>query len=215
MNNMSQIMKQAKAMQDKMTEMQKTVLSNPQLELSLMQGAELAEAAIITPTYQKIDLNDHQMSGNKISFGIKDIVIDQSQTIAMRISVPSIQTTQPTPLVTARITEGSQEMAVETAQIACSDDPEIYNLETDPDPRVLFQSGKATQLIQQGIEDGDDQATKMGKTILSSLESAASSGDLGDEAQATVINAQELGGNLKPGMTEAQKKTIMHQSTQI
>ena len=198
-----------------MTEMQKTVVSNPQLELSLMQGAELAEAAIITPTYQKIDLNDHQMSGNKISFGIKDIIIDQSQTIAMRLSVPSIQTTQPTPLVTARITEGSQEIAVETAQIACSDDPDIYNLETDPDPRVLFQSGKATQLIQQGIEDGDDEATKMGKTILSSLESDASSGDLGDEAQATVINAQELGGNLKPGMTDAQKKTIMHQSTQI
>lgn len=198
-----------------MTEMKKTVISNPQLELSLMQGAELAEAAIITPTYQKIDLNEHQMSGNKVSFGIKDIIINQSQTIVMRISVPPIQSTQPSSLVTARIKEGNQEIAIATAQIACSDDPDIYNLETDPDPRVLFQSGKATQLIQQGIQDNDDQKTKMGKTILSSLESDASSGNLGDEAHATVINAQELGGNLKPGMTEAQKKSLMHQSTQI
>ena len=199
-----------------MTEMLQTVISNPQLELSLMQGAELAEASMIKPTYQEINLKDHQvLGGNKVSFGIKDIIIDQSQIIAMRISVPPIQSTQPVSLVTARITEGGQEIAIKTAEISCSDDPTIYNLEASANPRVLFQSGKATQLIQDGIANDDDKATVMAKTIIKSLESDATSGNLSDEAQATVINAQELGGNLKPEMTDAQKKSIMHQSTQI
>ncbi len=198
-----------------MTEMQKTVITNPQLEVNLMNGAELSAAAMIRPTYQKIDLSQHQMSGNKVSFGIKDIIIEQSQTIAMRISVPPIQSQQPTPLVTARITEGGQEMAVETANITCSDDKETFSLETDPNPRADFQSGLATQFIQDGMKNNDDEATKMGETIIASLKSDATSGDLSEETQVTVMNAQELAGSLTPEMSEAQKKAIMHQSTQI
>ena len=55
----------------------------------------------------------------------------------------------------------------------------------------------------------------MAQTILKSLEQDTTSGELGTDAQATVINAQTVGGNLKPGMTEAQKKTILHESTKI
>ena len=197
-----------------MTEMQNTVISNPQLEVNLMDGAELAEASITDPVLEEINLKDHQRGGNKITFGIKDIIKKQSQTIVMRIAVPPIQSTQPIPLVTAGIMEGNQEVAHATAEISCSDDPEIYNLEANPRPRVLFQSGKATVLNQKGIA-GDQEATKMAQTILKSLEQDATGGDLDDDTQATVVKAQEIGGNLKPGMTEAQKKTVLHESTKI
>ena len=132
----------------------------------------------------------------------------------MRIAAPPIQSTQPIPLLTAVIVEGSNEVAHATAEISCSDDPALFNLEPNPDPRVLFQSGKATILNQKGVE-GDQQATIMAQTILKSLEQDATSDELGDDAKATVINAQTIGGNLKPGMTEAQKKTILHESTKI
>lgn len=197
-----------------MTEMQNTVISNPQLEINLMDGAELAEASITNPVLEEINLKEHQRGSNKIIFGIKDIIKEQSQTIVMRIAVPPIQSTQPIPLVTAAIVEGNNEVAHATAEISCSDEPELYNLEANPDPRVLFQSGKATILNQKGIE-GDQEATIMAQTILKSLEQDTTSGELGTDAQATVINAQTVGGNLKPGMTEAQKKTILHESTKI
>lgn len=197
-----------------MTEMQNTVISNPQLEINLTDGAELAEASITNPVLEEINLKEHQRGNNKITFGIKDIIKDQSQTIVMRIAAPPIQSTQPIPLLTAVIVEGSNEVAHATAEISCSDDPALFNLEPNPDPRVLFQSGKATILNQKGVE-GDQQATVMAKTILNQLEQDTTSDELGDDARATVIKAQEIGGNLKPEMTEAEKKTVLHESTKI
>ncbi len=199
-----------------MTELEKTVIVNPQLEITLMNGAELSAAAMIRPTYKKIDLSKYQMNGNKVVFGIKDIIIDQSQTIAMRISIPPLQTTQPTPLVTARILKKADEViAVATATIACSDDPEIYGLITDPNPTADFQSGLATAFLQDGIKNNDDEKTKLGKTIIANLKKDAEKGNLSQETQVAVKNVQELGGFVTSEMSEAEKKEAMHQSTKI
>tara|TARA_B100000676_G_scaffold55443_1_gene54553 strand:+ start:817 stop:2211 length:1395 start_codon:yes stop_codon:yes gene_type:complete len=198
-----------------MTELKNTFIINPQLELNVMDGAELAAAAMIRPTYQKIDLTKAKRTGNKISFGIKDIIIDQSQSIVMKISISPSQLTQPTPLVTARITEDNQEKAVETVSITCHNDPEIVNLEVDPNPRVDFISGLGTELITKGIANHDDEIINKGETIIATLKQDAESGDLSKETQVLVNNTQDLVGGLTAEMTEAEKKTVLHKATQI
>lgn len=195
-----------------MTEMQNTVITNPQLQINLMSGAVIKNANITQPTSEEINLQDHQTSGQMITFGIKDIIKDQSQTIAMQVSVPPIQGKQS--LLTARIIERNQQVAEATLGIDCSDDPAFYNEEADPDPRVLFLSVKATVLKAKGAA-GDQEATKMADTILLGLEQDRKDQNIGEDAKATVIKALEVSGKLKPGMSEAEKKTVLHESTKI
>ena len=49
----------AKTVTVQITELQKTVITNPQLELNLMDGAKLLAASITKPVNQNIDLDKH------------------------------------------------------------------------------------------------------------------------------------------------------------
>jgi len=196
-----------------MTEMQNTIISNPQLQLTFLDGAELAAIAITKPTLQQIESKDQQRSGNMISIGIKDIIKDQSQIVAMRIAVPPIEG-ENVSLLTAIITEGNNQVANQTATISCTDDKELFNLETDPNPRVLLSGAEATVLLRQGI-DGDPEATEMAKTIIQSLNDPETTKMLDEDAHATLIHAGEVSGEIKEGMTEAEKKKVLHDTTVI
>ena len=196
------------------TEMQNTVISNPQLQLTLMNGAELVKVAITKPTLQEINSEDQQtLSGNTIAIGLKDIVKDESQTIAMRIAVPPIEDDNVS-LLTATITEGNNEVAHQTATISCTNDMELYNMEVDPSPRVLLSSSEATVLLRKGL-DGDEEATKLANTILKNLDDPETTKLMNDDAHATVINAKEISGDIKPGMSESEKKRVLHETTVI
>jgi len=195
------------------TEMQNTVISNPQLQLTLMSGAELASAAITKPTLQEIQPESRQTIGNTTSIGLKDIIKNESQTIAMRISVPSMEGNDIS-FLTAVITEGNNEIANQTGIISCTDDKELYNLEVDPSPRVLLSSTEATVLLRKGLE-GDQDATELAKTILSNLDDPETTQLMDDDAHATVLNAKKICGDIQPGMSESDKKRVLHDTTVI
>ena len=195
------------------TEMQNTVISNPQLKIALMNGAELAAAVIVKPTLQEINLQDIPTSAGTYSIGLKDIIKDQSQTIAMRVAVPPIEG-ENILFVDVGITEGNSEVAHATAKLSCSNDKELYNMEIDPNPRILLSGSEATVLLRQGI-DGDEAATKLAKTIIKNLDDPETTKLMDDDAHATVINAKEISGDIKPGMSEAEKKRVLHSTTVI
>ncbi|RNJ77556.1 MAG: VWA domain-containing protein, partial [Nitrosopumilus sp. H13] len=140
------------------TKMQNTVIVNPQLELELMKGAELVSIEITMPTIQEIGPESRYMEGNTVYIGLKDIIKDESQVVAMKISMPPINGKE-VPFLTAAITEGGSELTHQTAVISCSDDPGLYNSESDPSPRAIFESSEATILLGKGLE-GDSEATK-------------------------------------------------------
>ena len=195
------------------TEMQNTVISNPQLKIALMNGAELAAAVIVKPTLQEINLQDIPTSAGTYTIGLKDIIKDQSQTIAMRVAVPPIEG-ENILFVDVGITEGNNEVAHATAKLSCSNDKELYNMEIDPNPRILLSGSEATVLLRQGI-DGDEAATKLAKTIIKNLDDPETTKLMDGDAQATVINAKEISGDIKPGMSEAEKKRVLHSTTVI
>ena len=195
------------------TEMQNTVISNPQLKIALMNGAELAAAVIVKPTLQEINLQDIPTSAGTYTIGLKDIIKDQSQIIAMRIAVPPIEG-ENILFVDVGITEGNNEVAHATAKLSCSNDKELYNMEIDPNPRILLSGSEATVLLRQGI-DGDEAATKLAKTIIKNLDDPETTKLMDEDAHATVINAKEISGDIKPGMSEAEKKRVLHSTTVI
>ena len=87
-------------------------------------------------------------------------------------------------------------------------------MEIDPNPRILLSGSEATVLLRQGI-DGDEAATKLAKTIIKNLDDPETTKLMDDDAHATVINAKEISGDIKPGMSESEKKRVLHETTVI
>ncbi len=194
------------------TEMQNTVISNPQLQLTLMNGAELSNASITEPTLQEIDTRVLPKSGNTISIGLKDIIKDESQTVVMRIAVPPIEG-ENVSLLTVGITEGNNVVGEQTAALSCTDDKDLYNQEDDPNPRILLSSSEATVLLRKGL-DGDTDAQEKATIILENIKETDTD-LLNEKTSATVINARTISGDIKPGMSESEKKRVLHETTVI
>ena len=194
----------AKTVTVQITELEKTVITNPQLELRMMDGAKVLDASITKPVNEQIDLKQHQNTDEKITFGLKDVIKDQSQVIAMKIAVPPIQSTQS--LITAVVMEGNQEISNTTAEISCSDDPKQL-IEVDPSPRVLLQISEATELAAEG-------KTELLETVLGTLTPEEKT-HLSEDASKTVVDAEKLSGKNVDEMSEAEKKQFRHDATVI
>lgn len=195
------------------TAMQNTVITSPMLHITLMDGAELATIAMTKPTLQEIDQDQQEVLGNTTSIKIKDIIKDESQTVAMRIAAPTISHPE-VAFMTATITDGATQIANETAIISCTNDKELYNMEVDPSPRVILASSEATILYRRGLE-GDEEATRIANTIISSLDDPETTRIMSADAQATVINAKQIGGGMGQSMSEEEKKRLLHDTTTI
>ena len=192
------------------TEMQNTVISNPQLQLTLMNGAELGKCAITEPTLEYIVTRDLPRSGNTISIGLKDIIKGESQTVAMSIAVPPMEG-ENVSLLTVGITEGNNLVEEQTAVLSCTEDKELYNQEDDPNPRILLSSSEATVLLRKF----DDPEAKEKATIILENIKETETELLDKQTEDTVINVRELTGDIKPGMSESEKKRVLHETTVI
>ena len=192
--------------------MQNTVILNPQLQLTLMNGAELSNVSIAEPILEEIDTSILPKSGNTISIGLKDIIKDESQIVVMRIAVPPIEGENKS-LLTAGITEGNNAVGEQTAAISCTDDKDLYNQEDDPEPRILLSTSEATVLLGKGAY-GDTEAKEKATIILENIKETDLS-LLSEKTSDTVINAREISGEIKPGMSESEKKRVLHETTVI
>ena len=195
------------------TEMQKTVVANPQLSINLMPNAELATVAITKPTLQEINTKLWHVSDDTTRIGLKDIIKDVTQTVVMRVSLPPTEG-YGIPFMTATITDGNSTIASKTASISCTGDKNIYNLEADPNPRIILAGSEATLLLRKGLE-GDEEATRVANTIISSLEDPETTRLLNNDARATVIGAKNVSENTQHEMSDAEKKQALHNTTVI
>ena len=200
-----------KMVNDQITVMKKTVIANPQLQLTLMPGSELLTIAITKPTLQAIEPESRKISGNTTYVGLKDIIKDEAQTVAMRIAIPPING-ENVSFLTASVTENSTEIGEHTCVISCTNDKELYNLEIDPSPRVILASSEATVLFRKGLE-GDQEATRLANTIISSLDDPETTKLMDDDAHATIIQAKKISGQVQPHLSESEKKKILHETT--
>jgi ribosomal protein L40E len=77
-----------------------------------------------------------------------------------------------------------------------------------------LSSTEATVLLRKGLE-GDSEATKMAETILKNLDDQETTDLMNDDAHATLINAQTIIGDIKPGMSISEQKRVLHETTVI
>ena len=143
--------------------MNKTVISNPKLQLTLLDTAELVEMYTIKPTIDRIE--NLPRNGNVVSIDLKDILKDQDQAVVLELIIPSGNGTN-LPLLRAAILEGDTEVASKSIEISYSPDKALCK-RVNQNVFWAFYSMKGTVKQRDGIDDPD--AKKEGDKIAKSL----------------------------------------------
>ena len=197
-----------KIVKDHATQMQNTIIINPELQITLMDTAELLDAIIAKPRRMQVD--DLRTNNNVISIGLKDIIKNEPHAIVLKIKVPA-GNGKNIPLLTAKILAGNNVCAgPKTIEISYTLDKDLYSKE-DENISNAFR-GNETILLQRKAINGDTIAAERAKTIIKVLEKP---GKLKDFARATVMLANKIAGKIVPELTESEKKELSHQTTII
>ena len=199
----------AKVVNDQATQMQHTIVTNPQLRITLMPAAELTEANASKPIMMPID--DLKTTGNVTIIGLKDIITNEPHALHFKIKVPAGEG-ENIPFLTAEILEGSNVIAgPDTVEISYTHDRNLCNIENDL-TKWSFFGAEATVQNSKYIATGDLDAKKRSDTIMNFLESSKKLEE-GTLAHDTVAHAEKIHDIIKPDLTESEKKKLLHSTT--
>jgi len=151
--------------QEQAAQMAGTVVANPELKVSIMPGAELADAYTVRPVLNR--LPRPKFDGAAFTIPLRDLVAGEEQTLVFRLGVPAKPAGRGT-LVRFSLVEVTQDV-----EVTFSDDPKQWNVETNPYPRTLLSSAEATVLIQRAVQTKEASALQKAETIMKSLASDA------------------------------------------
>ena len=198
----------SKVVNDQATQMQQTIVTNPQLRITLMDTAELLEANASKPKVMPID--DLKTTGNVTIIGLKDIIRNEPHGLHFKIKVPAGEE-ENIPFLTAEILEGSNVVAgPDTIEISYTNDRNLYNIEN----KNVFWSflGTEATILNGKTLEGDSDAGKRADTIMNTLESSKKLEE-GTLAHDTVAHAEKIHGKIVPDLTASEKKKLLHSTT--
>ena len=200
-----------KIVHTKYTERQKTIITNPQLQLTLLDTAELVEVYTIKPTVNRIE--NLSRKGNVIYIGLKDILKDQDQAIVLELTVPRGNGTN-LPLLRAAILEGNTEVVSKTIEISYSSDKSLCQ-RLNENVFWTFYSMKGTVLRAAGIDGNHDAATEADRItkILPHPDDLKGLGAV--TAQKTVKHLSKISGKNIDTMSKSGKTKLKHDTTVI
>ena len=197
----------SKVVNDQATQMQQTIVTNPQLRITLMDTAELLEANASKPKVMPID--DLKTTGNVTIIGLKDIIRNEPHALHFKIKV-NASDGENIPFLTAEILEGSNVVAgPDTIEISYTNDRKLYNVEN----KSVFFSFLSTESIlcnAKTIATGDLDAKKRSDTIVNILPHPDTVEGL---AHDTIVHANTIHGKTVPDLTESEKKKLLHHTT--
>lgn len=196
-------------LREQVTLMLNTVIVNPELQLEFLSGTEIIDFYTVKPTLTKMELP--QRKGDKYVLNLRDLVMGQEQTIVFRVRLPS-QSSGTYNLLNASAIGKNVNMS-----ITYTEDPNLYNSEPNPDPRILLFATEGTVLMRKGMS-GDTIALQKAETILKAIPTDPDATIMLNPAtQATVMNLKQIHDTtvMKPNLSEAEKKDLMHDTTII
>ena len=196
-----------KIVETKYTEMAKTVITNPKLELTLLASAELDEMYTVKPTINRIE--NLQRNGNTVSIGLKDILKDEEQAVVLQMTIPPGNGTN-LPLLRATILEDNTEIASKAIEISYSSD-KLLCKRLNESVFWAFYSMKGTVLRRDEI-DGDKSAGEEADRITKLLPSADDLDGLGQE---TVTHLNKISGKDTDTISKSNKTKLKHDTTFI
>src|SRR2546423_13472410 len=150
--------------QDQAAQMAGTVVSNPELEVSIMPRSELADAYTVKPVLNR--LPRPRFDGAAFTVPLRDLIAGEEQTLVFRIGVPARPAGKAT-LLRFSLVEVSQDV-----EVSFTDDQRLWNAETNPYPRTLLSSAEATVLIQRAAQSFAATALDNAETIMRTIATA-------------------------------------------
>lgn len=196
-------------LREQVTIMLNTVAINPELKLQFLPGAEIVDFYTVKPVLTKMELP--QRKGDQYVLNLRDLVVDQGQTIVFRVKLPS-QPNGTYNLLNASVVNKNVDVP-----ITYTEDPNLYNSEPNPDPRILLFATEGTVLMRKGM-DGDTIALQKAETILKAVPTDPDATvALNPTTQDTVMNLKQIHDTtvMKPNLSESEKKDLMHDTTII
>ena len=199
--------------QEQAAQMAGTVVSNPELKISMMPGAELADAYSVRPVLNR--LTRPKLEGGGFTIPLRDLIAGQEQTLVFRLGVPAKGAGKGT-LVRFGLVE-----VVQDVEVAFTDDPKLWNAETNPYPRTLLSSAEATVLMQRAVQTKDAGAMQRAETIMKSVaaDAGAAAATRANPALSEVVmtmkDAQATVARSGLQLSESAKKDFLQSTTII
>jgi len=196
-------------LREQVTMMLNTVAINPELKLEFIAGAEIIDFYTVKPVLTKMELPNRK--GDEYLINLRDLVVGQEQTMVFRLKLPN-QSNGSYNLLKATVMNNSIDVP-----IIYTEDPNLYNAEPNPNPRIMLFATEGTVLMRKGME-GDTEAMQKAETILKAVPSDPDATVLLNPAtQDTIINLKQIHDTtvMKPNLSESEKKDLMHDTTII
>src|SRR5213592_113754 len=174
--------------QDQAAQMAGTVVSNPELKVSIMPGSELADAYSVKPVLNR--LPRPKFDGAAYTVPLRDLIAGEQQTLVFRIGVPA------RPAGKAALLRFSLVEVAQSVEVTFTDDPRLSSVETNPYPRTLLSSAEATVLMQRAVQTKEASALQKAETIMRTLAT--------DAGTATALRANATLNEVVTTMRDAQ-----------
>jgi len=199
--------------QEQAAQMAGTIVSNPELRISMMPGAELADAYSVRPVLNR--LPRPRLEGSTFTIPLRDLIAGQDQTLVFRIGVPPRAAGNGT-LLRFGLVE-----VVQDVPVSFTDDQRLWNAETNPYPRTLLSSAEATVLMQKAVQTKDAGAMQRAETIMKSVAAdagaaaAAPANPALNDVVTTMKDAQATVARSGLQLSDAAKKDFLQSTTII
>ncbi|HEX9340983.1 MAG TPA: VWA domain-containing protein [Thermoplasmata archaeon] len=151
--------------QEQAAQMAGTIVSNPELKVSIMPGSELADAYSVRPVLNR--LPRPRFDGTAFTVPLRDLIAGEEQTLVFRMGIPARPAGKAT-LLRFSLVEVTQDV-----EVAFTDDPRLWNTEANPYPRTLLSSAEATVLLQRAVQTKEPSALQKAEEIMRTLSTDA------------------------------------------
>ncbi|TLZ90889.1 MAG: hypothetical protein E6J98_08150 [Methanobacteriota archaeon] len=153
-----------------------------------MPGSELADAYSVKPVLNR--LPRPKFDGQAFTVPLRDLIAGEEQTLVFRIGVPA------RPAGKAALLRFSLVEVAQSVEVTFTDDPRLWNAETNPYPRTLLSSAEATVLMQRAVQTKEASALQKAETIMRTLAT--------DAGAATALRANATLNEVVTTMRDAQ-----------
>lgn len=196
-------------------EVSSTVAISPTFTVTMMPEAEIRDIYTVAPTLRKLNVDRSRSdSNNRYNARLKDIIVGQGQTLALRVDLPKRSTGI---YRLARIEVGDN--LVKNVEINYTDDHGLYSEEIDPYPRMILTFSEAATLVNKGVLSGDSETIRKAETIVTAIsqdkdfETVATGQPIIKRMAATI---RRIIDRISQGpLTETEKREAIHETTII
>jgi Mg-chelatase subunit ChlD len=137
-----------------------TAVIRPNFTITMMPGAKIQDVYTVTPVLRKQYVD--KSNNNRYIARLKDVIIGQGQTLALRVEVPE----RPPGIYRLAIIELND--LVRNIEVEYTENPLLYD-KIDPYPRMILTCSEATTLVNKGVQAGDDENIREAATLCGRL----------------------------------------------